>query len=292
MSQNGFEDPHGDEPTQQVYIRRRIFALLALLLVLILLIWGFVSIVRALSGSSKNTDASASQATASSSSAAPFSDFTDRASASAHADNKDGDKDNKDKDEADNSASAQASDNAQEQKKEDDAQASVSAEAAETAAAEPTQEQRTEDATASETANAEPTEEQSPAVVSACSAADMAVSLTVDKNSYGAGQFPAMAVTYTNTAGTPCAVGGNAGTVDVNIISGPAQVYNYAQCNAAAADPAEIAAGATDTKVITWDRSLNVLGCGTKRTIQPGHYWATASVNGVHSKPVRIIVTG
>ena len=129
-------------------------------------------------------------------------------------------------------------------------------------------------------------------MVAACTAADLQVSLTADRTSYAAGQNPALAVTYTNTSGNPCIVTGGVNNVDVNITSGPAQVYNYAQCYANPVADAEVAAGATNTTALTWDRSLNVLGCNTAATIQPGYYWATATVNGVASQPVRIIVTG
>ncbi|MBF0807657.1 hypothetical protein E4U03_03375 [Rothia nasimurium] len=151
-----------------------------------------------------------------------------------------------------------------------------------------------ESASAEASESAEPTASASPteAVVAACTAADLQVSLTADRNSYAAGQNPALAVTYTNTSGNPCIVTGGVNNVDVNITSGPAQVYNYAQCYADPVADAEVAAGATNTTALTWNRALNVLGCNTAATIQPGYYWATATVNGVTSQPVRIIVTG
>ena len=258
MSEN--VDSQVEEVSPEVYRRRRIVAVLILVLVLLLII-GLISWLAGRGNSSDNATATASTST----SAEAFSDFSQRATESATP-----------------SESAEASESA-------NASASESATASEEATepAEPT-------ASAEPSESAEPTASASPTevVAAACTAADLQVSLTADRTSYAAGQNPALAVTYTNTSGNPCIVTGGANNVDVNITSGPAQVYNYAQCYANPVADAEVAAGATNTTALTWDRSLNVLGCNTAATIQPGYYWATATVNGVASQPVRIIVTG
>ena len=258
MSEN--VDSQVEEVSPEVYRRRRIVAVLILVLVLLLII-GLISWLAGRGNSSDNATATASTST----SAEAFSDFSQRATESATP-----------------SESAEASESANAS---ESATARESAEASESA--EPTE-------SAEATESAEPTASDSPteAVVTACTAADLQVSLTADRTSYAAGQNPALAVTYTNTSGNPCIVTGGANNVDVNITSGPAQVYNYAQCYANPVADAEVAAGATNTTALTWDRSLNVLGCNTAATIQPGYYWATATVNGVASQPVRIIVTG
>lgn len=258
MSEN--VDSQVEEVSPEVYRRRRIVAVLILVLVLLLII-GLISWLAGRGNSSDNATATASTST----SAEAFSDFSQRATESATP-----------------SESAEASESANAS---ESATASESAETSESA--EPTE-------SAEATESAEPTASDSPteAVVTACTAADLQVSLTADRTSYAAGQNPALAVTYTNTSGNPCIVTGGANNVDVNITSGPAQVYNYAQCYANPVADAEVAAGATNTTALTWDRSLNVLGCNTAATIQPGYYWATATVNGVASQPVRIIVTG
>lgn len=258
MSEN--VDSQVEEVSPEVYRRRRIVAVLILVLVLLLII-GLISWLAGRGNSSDNATATASTST----SAEAFSDFSQRATESATP-----------------SESAEASESADAS---ESATASERAEASESA--EPTE-------SAEATESAEPTASDSPteAVVAACTAADLQVSLTADRTSYAAGQNPALAVTYTNTSGNPCIVTGGVNNVDVNITSGPAQVYNYAQCYANPVADAEVAAGATNTTALTWDRSLNVLGCNTAATIQPGYYWATATVNGVASQPVRIIVTG
>lgn len=264
MSEN--VDSQVEEVSPEVYRRRRIVALLILVLVLLLII-GLISWLAGRGNSSDNATATASTST----SAEAFSDFSQRATESATP-----------SESAEPSDSASASESAS-------ADASESATASEEATepAEPT-------ASAEPSESAEPTASASPTevVAAACTAADLQVSLTADRNSYAAGQNPALAVTYTNTSGNPCIVTGGANNVDVNITSGPAQVYNYAQCYANPVEDAEVAAGATNTTALTWNRSLNVLGCNTSATIQPGYYWATATVNGVTSQPVRIIVTG
>ncbi|MFC6353000.1 hypothetical protein ACFP6B_03710 [Rothia nasimurium] len=260
MSEN--VDSQVEEVSPEVYRRRRIVALLILVLVLLLII-GLISWLAGRGNSSDNATATASTST----SAEAFSDFSQRATESATP-----------------SESAEPSDSAS-------ASESASAEASESAT---TSESASATASAEPTESAEPTASASPTevVAAACTAADLQVSLTADRNSYAAGQNPALAVTYTNTSGNPCIVAGGANNVDVNITSGPAQVYNYAQCYANPVEDAEVAAGATNTTALTWNRSLNVLGCNTSATIQPGYYWATATVNGVTSQPVRIIVTG
>lgn len=260
MSEN--VDSQVEEVSPEVYRRRRIVAVLILVLVLLLII-GLISWLAGRGNSSDNATATASTST----SAEAFSDFSQRATESATP-----------SESADPSASASASESASADASES---ATASESASATASAEPSE-------SAEPTASASPTE----AVVAACTAADLQVSLTADRNSYAAGQNPALAVTYTNTSGNPCIVTGGVNNVDVNITSGPAQVYNYAQCYANPVADAEVAAGATNTTALTWNRSLNVLGCNTAATIQPGYYWATATVNGVTSQPVRIIVTG
>lgn len=264
MSEN--VDSQVEEVSPEVYRRRRIVALLILVLVLLLII-GLISWLAGRGNSSDNATATASTST----SAEAFSDFSQRATESATP-----------------SESAEPSDSAS-------ASESVSADASESAAASAEATESAEPtASAEPSESAEPTASASPTevVAAACTAADLQVSLTADRNSYAAGQNPALAVTYTNTSGNPCIVTGGANNVDVNITSGPAQVYNYAQCYANPVEDAEVAAGATNTTALTWNRSLNVLGCNTSATIQPGYYWATATVNGVTSQPVRIIVTG
>lgn len=264
MSEN--VDSQVEEVSPEVYRRRRIVALLILVLVLLLII-GLISWLAGRGNSSDNATATASTST----SAEAFSDFSQRATESATP-----------SESAEPSDSASASESASA-----DASESATASAEATESAEPT-------ASAEPSESAEPTESASPTevVAAACTAADLQVSLTADRNSYAAGQNPALAVTYTNTSGNPCIVTGGVNNVDVNITSGPAQVYNYAQCYANPVEDAEVAAGATNTTALTWNRSLNVLGCNTSATIQPGYYWATATVNGVTSQPVRIIVTG
>ncbi|MGV3150135.1 hypothetical protein [Rothia sp. 11254D007CT] len=264
MSEN--VDSQVEEVSPEVYRRRRIVALLILVLVLLLII-GLISWLAGRGNSSDNATATASTST----SAEAFSDFSQRATESATP-----------SESAEPSDSASATESASA-----DANESATASAEATESAEPT-------ASAEPSESAEPTASASPTevVAAACTAADLQVSLTADRNSYAAGQNPALAVTYTNTSGNPCIVTGGANNVDVNITSGPAQVYNYAQCYANPVEDAEVAAGATNTTALTWNRSLNVLGCNTSATIQPGYYWATATVNGVTSQPVRIIVTG
>lgn len=276
------EGPYDDEPTPADYRRRRIIALIAALLLLLLLIWGITSLIRGLTGGGDDNKNDAAGA-ATSSSAAPFSDFSDRASESASASvSSSADPSASHSAEASSDPSASASESAH-----PTASESASAAATESASATESAEQ-----TPAATESAAPTQ-AAPATPVACSAADLKVAVSADKEVYAAGENPALAVTYTNTSGNPCNLGGQAAQpVDLNITSGSAQVYNFAQCQKAEAPTGELAAGRADTKVITWDRKINALGCGNTQDIQPGYYWATATVNGVTSEPARIIVKG
>ncbi|MDO4898162.1 MAG: hypothetical protein Q3965_02535 [Rothia sp. (in: high G+C Gram-positive bacteria)] len=271
MSEN-VDSPNGEVLAPEVYRRRRIIALIVLVLVLLLGI-GLVSWLTGRGNSSEEAAATAST----SASVEAFSDFSQRATESATPSESATDGESASAD-ASESASAAADESAS-------AEASPSDQQSESAApSAPASE------TPNETPSAEPTE--ATAALAACTANDLQVNLKADRNSYAAGQNPALAVSYTNTSANPCLVTGGTANVDINITSGPAQVYNYAQCHAAPADDAEVAAGATNTTPLSWDRSLNALGCEKTTAVQPGYYWATATVNGVSSQPVRIIITG
>ncbi|WP_421083612.1 hypothetical protein [Rothia nasimurium] len=260
-------DSYEGQVPPEVYRRRRIVALLALVIVLLIII----GLIRMIVGGGNDSNQVASTATSTTTSAEPFSDFSERATESAEP-----------SESADPSASADATETAE-------ASETASADATETPEASPTP---SETAEPTETPEATPTPSETAATVTACSAADIKVNLTADAASYAAGQLPALAVTVTNSGSNPCTVTGGLNNIDINITSGPAQVYNYAQCHAVAGEDAELAAGVANTTSVTWDRTMNVLGCGTTKTIPAGHFWATATVNGVSSQPVRLIVNG
>ena len=130
------------------------------------------------------------------------------------------------------------------------------------------------------------------AVVAACTANDLKVTVTPAKRTFAAGEQVSFHVTYTNSSKTPCAVGGEGANtgVDLNITSGAAQVYTRSLCAATAVQKAEVAAGAEAATDLAWDRKINVLGCSSASTAQKGSYWASATVNGVSSAPVNFII--
>lgn len=258
MSENDYEVPENSAAPvpDEVYYRRRIVAAFIAIFVILLMTWGFVWIFDKFGGSSENTAASAPST---SSSSEPLGSFSARPTASAS-------------DHASEKPSASASESAS---PEASASAEPSASAEHTPEATPT-----------------PTPSETPATPQACSATNMNVVLTVSQPSYTAGQQPSVALTYTNTSGNPCDIPAEAQHAVINITSGAAQVYNTATCNASPATVAELAAGQVGKAAFTWDRKLNALGCNNLRDVQPGYYWATATVNGVTSQPVRIIISG
>ena len=253
MSENGPVLP------PEVYRRRRIVAVIALLAIILLLVAGVTSMVGMINGKKDATVASTATP-----SGAPFQSFSARPSETAS---------------ATPSASATAS-----------ATASASATPSVTASATPSASMTTPAATP--TTPAPTPSVTTAAVVAACTANDLKVTVTPAKRTFAAGEQVSFHVTYTNSSKTPCAVGGegtNTG-VDLNITSGAAQVYTRSLCAATAVQKAEVAAGAEGATDLAWDRKINVLGCSSASTAQKGSYWAAATVNGVTSAPVNFVI--
>ena len=268
MSENGPVLP------PEVYRRRRIVAVIALLAVILLLVAGVTSMVGMINGKKDATVASTATA-----SGAPFQSFSARPSETAS---------------ATPSASATASATASAS-----ASATASATPSVTASAAPTASVTTAAATpaattpaATPTAPAPAPSVTTAAVVAACTANDLKVTVTPAKRTFAAGEQVSFHVTYTNSSKTPCAVGGEGANtgVDLNITSGAAQVYTRSLCAATPVQKAEVAAGAEGATDLAWDRKINVLGCSSASTAQKGSYWATATVNGVTSAQVNFVI--
>lgn len=264
MSENGPVLP------PEVYRRRRIVAVIALLAIILLLVAGVTSMVGMINGKKDATVASTATA-----SGAPFQSFSARPSETAS---------------ATPSASATASASAS---------ATASATSSVTASAAPTASVTTAAATPAATTPAATPATPAPApsvttaaVVAACTANDLKVTVTPAKRTFAAGEQVSFHVTYTNSSKTPCAVGGEGANtgVDLNITSGSAQVYTRSLCAATAVQKSEVAAGAEGATDLAWDRKINVLGCSSASTAQKGSYWASATVNGVSSAPVNFII--
>ncbi len=268
MSENGPVLP------PEVYRRRRIVAVIALLAVILLLVAGVTSMVGMINGKKDATVASTATA-----SGAPFQSFSARPSETASATPS-----------ASATASATASASATAT-----ASASASAAPSVTASAAPTASVTPTAATTpagTPTAPAPTPSVTNAAVVAACTANDLKVTVTPAKRTFAAGEQVSFHVTYTNSSKTPCAVGGEGANtgVDLNITSGAAQVYTRSLCAATAVQKAEVAAGAEGATDLAWDRKINVLGCSSASTAQKGSYWASATVNGVSSAPVNFII--
>lgn len=266
MSENGPVLP------PEVYRRRRIVAVIALLAVILLLVAGVTSMVGMINGKKDATVASTATA-----SGAPFQSFSARPSETAS---------------ATPSASATASATASAS-----ATATASATPSVTASAAPTASVTTAAATPAATTPAATPTTPAPsvttaAVVAACTANDLKVTVTPAKRTFAAGEQVSFHVTYTNSSKTPCAVGGEGANtgVDLNITSGAAQVYTRSLCAATAVQKSEVAAGAEGATDLAWDRKINVLGCSSASTAQKGSYWATATVNGVTSAQVNFVI--
>lgn len=262
MSENGPVLP------PEVYRRRRIVAVIALLAIILLLVAGVTSMVGMINGKKDATVASTATA-----SGAPFQSFSARPSETAS---------------ATPSASATAPATAS---------ATASATPSVTASAAPTASVTTAAATPAVTTPAATPTTPAPsvttaAVVAACTANDLKVTVTPAKRTFAAGEQVSFHVTYTNSSKTPCAVGGEGANtgVDLNITSGAAQVYTRSLCAATAVQKSEVAAGAEGATDLAWDRKINVLGCSSASTAQKGSYWAAVTINGVSSAPVNFVI--
>ncbi|QRZ61768.1 hypothetical protein [Rothia sp. ZJ932] len=278
MSEHDYEELNGSQAApvgEETYRKRRIAAAIVAILAILLLIWGLTWLFGKIMGGS--SDENAAGAASTSASSEPFDSFSARPSESDEATDKA-------TDEAEASESADAEATAEPSNSDE-----ATVEATETA--EPTAKATVEE-TVEPTVEATPTPTETVAVAQACSAANMNVVLTPSQTTYTAGQNPSMALTYTNTSANPCEIPAAAQAAVINITSGPAQVYNTATCNLSPATVAELEAGQVGQAAFTWDRTLNSLGCNNLRNVQPGHYWATATVNGVTSQPARIIIAG
>ncbi len=264
MSENGPVLP------PEVYRRRRIVAVIALLAIILLLVAGVTSMVGMINGKKDATVASTATP-----SGAPFQSFSARPSETASATPSTS---------ATASATASASASATAS-----ATPSVTASAAPTASVTPT---AATTPAATPTAPAPTPSVTNAAVVAACTANDLKVTVTPAKRTFAAGEQVSFHVTYTNSSKTPCAVGGEGANtgVDLNITSGAAQVYTRSLCAATAVQKAEVAAGAEAATDLAWDRKINVLGCSSASTAQKGSYWATATVNGVSSAQVNFVI--
>lgn len=259
MSENGPVLP------PEVYRRRRIVAVIALLAVILLLVAGVTSMVGMINGKKDATVASTATA-----SGAPFQSFSARPSETASATPS-----------ATASATASAS-----------ATATASATPSVTASAAPTASATTATPVVTPTTPAPAPSVTTAAVVAACTANDLKVTVTPAKRTFAAGEQVSFHVTYTNSSKTPCAVGGEGANtgVDLNITSGAAQVYTRSLCAATAVQKSEVAAGAEGATDLAWDRKINVLGCSSASTAQKGSYWATVTVNGVTSAQVNFVI--
>ena len=262
MSENGPVLP------PEVYRRRRIVAVIALLAIILLLVAGVTSMVGMINGKKDATVASTATA-----SGAPFQSFSARPSETAS---------------ATPSASATAPATAS---------ATASATPSVTASAAPTASVTTAAATPAVTTPAATPTTPAPsvttaAVVAACTANDLKVTVTPAKRTFAAGEQVSFHVTYTNSSKTPCAVGGEGANtgVDLTITSGAAQVYTRSLCAATDVQKSEVAAGAEGATDLAWDRKINVLGCSSASTAQKGSYWAAVTINGVSSAPVNFVI--
>lgn len=259
------EDDDYERESPEVYRRRRIITAVVALLVLLLLIGGVIFSVKKISASVGGQESTAAPTENNN-----FASFSARPTPSASSESEDEASD-------DPSASESASEDP-----------SAVAEGEKQADAERTTEPAEEPAEPTAEPTEAPTEDQQP---QACGAG-LQVSVSVDQQSYAAGQNPQITTQVQQTGDNPCTVNLGSNNVQYLITSGPAQVFDSRTCQAEGTDQeALVRPGEPATTSLTWDRQMTAYGCGDARQpAQIGYYWVTATVDGVSSQPQLIII--
>lgn len=257
------QDQDQEREAPEVYRKRRIIAAIIAILAIILVVWGLVYAFQKVTGGSE--EAGGDQSTAAQGN--NFESFSARPSASEGASTG----------AADPSASASA---------EPSAQASGTA----SASAQPSDGAQAESGTSSSATTPQPSQSTEQAV-QACSDA-LTVTTSVDQKTYAQGQQPVITTTVTNGSQNPCTVDLGTANATYQITSGPANVYSSQTCSGQGTrNEAVLQAGAKQTLSQTWDRGMNVYGCGeSAQQARTGYYWVTATVDGVTSKPALIVI--
>jgi len=102
-----------------------------------------------------------------------------------------------------------------------------------------------------------------PAVPVGCAPADLQLAVVADAAAYAAGANPVLQVSVTNIGAVPCTVDAGDVAREVVVSSGTDRIWSTKDC--ASADTASrqllLAAGARDTKDITWGRVRSAESC-------------------------------
>lgn len=121
----------------------------------------------------------------------------------------------------------------------------------------------------------------------ACTAADLALTLTTSTRSYPAGALPVFTVAITNTGTVSCTVDAGDAAREILITSGSDRIWSSLDCPAEAAERLLLLEpGARDAVDVTWPRVRSAEGCATGLAEpRAGTYNAVTTLLGAQSPP-------
>ena len=113
------------------------------------------------------------------------------------------------------------------------------------------------------------------AKAAACTDAAVAVTASVDKESFAAGEDPTLTLKVTNTGATPCSLNVGTSQMEFKITSGDDAIFSSKDCQSSSTDLVKtIAAGKSETANFIWTRNRTAPGCA-KVDSTPGGGGAT-----------------
>jgi hypothetical protein len=116
-----------------------------------------------------------------------------------------------------------------------------------------------------------------------CLAHDLAATAALSAHTFPAGASVLVNITITNTAPTPCVLDTQPSQVSVSMQSGGIHNWANTDCGPVGVQPVPLAAGASHTVTVSWDRLRSESGCPTAvhaERADPGTYTVSVSVAG------------
>ncbi|WP_024286829.1 hypothetical protein [Cellulomonas sp. KRMCY2] len=122
----------------------------------------------------------------------------------------------------------------------------------------------------------------------ACTAAELALTLTTDATTYAAGVLPIFTVAVTNTGTVSCTVDAGDPGREILITSGADRIWSSLDCPAEGGERMLLLEpGARDAVDVGWSRIRSAEGCATGLPEpRPGTYNAVTKLLGAESAPV------